>query len=106
MDAIDDDAHTRVFVSSVNLNPEAIVEFFHALTSVSLEELAGTPTARVFALSKIVDVCHHNINRPRIVWTSIWKGLQAAGGDDRAWQGLSEASWTLAAMACHENRWP
>jgi brefeldin A-inhibited guanine nucleotide-exchange protein len=100
LDAIDEDCQSRVFVNSVHLDSETIVEFFHALTTVSLEELAATPSARVFALSKIVEVCHHNMNRPRIVWTIIWKGLQSARLDQRPWLGLSEY---FVDIGCHEN---
>lgn len=98
LDAIDDDVQSRIFVASVNLQPEAIVEFLHALTTVSSEELSGRPTARVFMLSKIVDVCHHNINRPRIVWTGIWKGAHATGEEEQAWRGLSEY---FVDIGCH-----
>ena len=98
MDAIDDDLMSRVFVNSVTLAPDAVVEFFHALTLVSSEELSGRPTPRVFALSKIVDVCHHNMNRPRIVWTGIWKGMPAAEGAVREWRGLSEY---FVDIGCH-----
>ena len=76
MDAIDEDLSSRIFVSSTALTAPAIVELFGALTAVSHEELAGQPAPRVFALSKIVETCHHNMARPRIVWTGIWKGLQ------------------------------
>jgi hypothetical protein len=100
MDAIDEAMQSRIFVSSISLDPEAIVEFFQALTTVSCEELAGKPSARVFALSKIVDVCHHNIDRPRIVWTAIWKGIQAPVGDQKPWRGLSEY---FVDIGCHAN---
>jgi hypothetical protein len=100
MDAIDDDLLTRTFVMSAALDSEAIVEFFHALTSVSLEELAGKPSARVFSLSKIVEVCHHNMMRPRIVWTTLWKGSHDVQRPGDGWRGLSEY---FVDIGCHEN---
>lgn len=95
MDAMDEDVLTRIFVTSAKLDAEAIIDFMRALTTVSAEELRGKPVPRVFMLSKIVEVCHHNMMRPRIVWTTLWKGTP-----DGAWGGLSEY---FVDTGCHDN---
>ena len=103
MDAVEEDLLSRVFEVSDSLDSEAIIEFFHALTTVSLEELSGKPNPRVFLLSKIVDACHHNMMRPRIVWTTLWKGSQDAGDPQpqtAVWQGLSAY---FVEIGCHGN---
>lgn len=100
LEAVDDDILARVVVKSASLGSEAIIEFMHALTTVSLEELSGKPTPRVFALSKIVEACHHNMMRPRIVWTILWKGSNEALQHNDGWHGLSEY---FVDIGCHEN---
>ncbi|KAI3743894.1 hypothetical protein L1987_56961 [Smallanthus sonchifolius] len=65
----------RIFVRSQKLNSEAIVDFVKALCKVSLEELRSTSDPRVFSLTKIVEIAHFNMNRIRLVWTSIWNVL-------------------------------
>lgn len=100
LEAVDDDILARVVVMSASLGSEAIIDFMHALTTVSLEELSGKPTPRVFALSKIVEACHHNMMRPRIVWTILWKGGTDAAQAGDGWRGLSEY---FVDIGCHEN---
>jgi brefeldin A-inhibited guanine nucleotide-exchange protein len=103
MDAVEEELLSRVIEVSDTLDAEAIIEFFHALTTVSLEELSGRPTPRVFALSKIVESCHHNMMRPRIVWTILWKGSQDAADPQPhsgVWQGLSSY---FVDIGCHGN---
>ncbi|KAK9051458.1 hypothetical protein SSX86_028085 [Deinandra increscens subsp. villosa] len=65
----------RIFIRSQKLNSEAIVDFVKALCKVSLEELRSTSNPRVFSLTKIVEIAHYNMNRIRLVWTSIWNVL-------------------------------
>ncbi|KAJ0964164.1 hypothetical protein J5N97_029286 [Dioscorea zingiberensis] len=62
----------RIFMRSQNLNSEAIVDFVKALCKVSMEELRSTANPRVFSLTKIVEIAHYNMNRIRLVWSSIW----------------------------------
>lgn len=56
----------QVFVNSVKLPSEAIVEFFTALCGVSAEELKQVP-ARVFSLTKLVEISYYNMARIRMV---------------------------------------
>ncbi|KAM0048372.1 putative Sec7 domain, mon2, dimerization and cyclophilin-binding domain, Sec7 domain superfamily [Helianthus debilis subsp. tardiflorus] len=65
----------RIFIKSQKLNSEAIVDFVKALCKVSMEELKSTSDPRVFSLTKIVEIAHYNMNRIRLVWTSIWNVL-------------------------------
>ncbi|XP_042389327.1 brefeldin A-inhibited guanine nucleotide-exchange protein 5-like isoform X1 [Zingiber officinale] len=64
----------QVFVNSVKLPSDSIVEFFTALCSVSAEELKQTP-ARVFSLQKLVEISYYNMARIRLVWARIWSVL-------------------------------
>ncbi|XP_020095997.1 brefeldin A-inhibited guanine nucleotide-exchange protein 5 [Ananas comosus] len=64
----------QVFVNSVKLPSDAIVEFFTALCGVSAEELKQTP-ARVFSLQKLVEISYYNMARIRLVWARIWSVL-------------------------------
>ncbi|KAI3701044.1 hypothetical protein L2E82_45687 [Cichorium intybus] len=66
---------SRVFVSSQKLNSEAIVDFVKALCKVSMGELRSTSAPRVFSMTKIVEIAHYNMDRIRLVWTSIWNVL-------------------------------
>ncbi|GJZ38549.1 brefeldin A-inhibited guanine nucleotide-exchange protein 2-like protein [Tanacetum coccineum] len=86
----------RIFTRSQKLNSEAIVDFVKALCKVSMEELRSPTDPRVFSLTKIVEIAyesysfgvkdmqqpcqaarplHYNMNRIRLVWTSIWNVL-------------------------------
>eukprot|EP00249_Psilotum_nudum_P022213 c28418_g2_i1 orf=106-4416(+) len=64
----------QVFINSVKLPSDAIVEFFTALCGVSAEELKQTPP-RVFSLQKLVEISYYNMARIRMVWARIWQVL-------------------------------
>ncbi|XP_073128744.1 brefeldin A-inhibited guanine nucleotide-exchange protein 5 [Henckelia pumila] len=64
----------QVFVNSIKLPSESVVEFFTALCSVSAEELKQVP-ARVFSLQKVVEISYYNMARIRMVWARIWSVL-------------------------------
>jgi guanine nucleotide-exchange factor len=61
----------QVFVNSIRLPSDIIVEFFSALCGVSTEELNQIP-ARVFSLTKLVEISYYNMSRIRMVWAKIW----------------------------------
>ncbi|CAH1424356.1 unnamed protein product [Lactuca virosa] len=61
----------QVFVNSVKLPSESVVEFFTALCNVSAEELKQNP-ACVYSLQKLVEISYYNMARIRIVWARIW----------------------------------
>ncbi|URE01714.1 Guanine nucleotide-exchange protein [Musa troglodytarum] len=65
----------HIFVRSEKLNSEAIISFVKALCKVSMEELRSASDPRVFSLTKIVEIAHYNMNRIRLVWSSIWSVL-------------------------------
>ncbi|GAB2224201.1 hypothetical protein Droror1_Dr00004952 [Drosera rotundifolia] len=65
----------RIFTRSQKLNSEAIIDFVKALCKVSTEELRSASDPRVFSLTKIVEIAHYNMNRIRLVWSSIWHVL-------------------------------
>ncbi|GLT84443.1 hypothetical protein SLE2022_026730 [Rubroshorea leprosula] len=65
----------RIFTRSQKLNSEAIIDFVKALCKVSMEELRSTSDPRVFSLTKLVEIAHYNMNRIRLVWSSIWNVL-------------------------------
>lgn len=56
----------QVFVNSVKLPSDVIVEFFTALCAVSAEELNYAPP-RVFSLTKLVEISYYNMTRIRMV---------------------------------------
>ena len=56
----------QVFVNSVKLPSELVVEFFTALCNVSAQELRQNP-ARVFSLQKLVEISYYNMARIRMV---------------------------------------
>lgn len=64
----------QVFMNSVKLPSDSIVEFVTALCGVSAEELKQTP-ARVFSLQKLVEISYYNMARIRMVWARIWSVL-------------------------------
>ncbi|ONK80046.1 uncharacterized protein A4U43_C01F13190 [Asparagus officinalis] len=65
----------HIFIRSQKLNSEAVIDFVKALCKVSMEELRSTSDPRVFSLTKIVEIAHYNMNRIRLVWSSIWHVL-------------------------------
>ncbi|KAM3384907.1 hypothetical protein ACQJBY_009095 [Aegilops geniculata] len=64
----------QVFVNSVKLPSDSIVEFFDGLCTISAEELKQTPP-RVFSLQKLVEISYYNMARIRLVWARIWSVL-------------------------------
>src|SRR5688572_26268046 len=67
----------RIFTNSVKLSGDAIVHFFNALCSVSLEEVNSSRTSpRMYSLQRIVEIAYYNMSRIRFEWTQIWKILQ------------------------------
>ncbi|XP_057531802.1 brefeldin A-inhibited guanine nucleotide-exchange protein 2 [Amaranthus tricolor] len=65
----------RIFTRSQKLNSEGIIDFVKALCKVSMDELQSASDPRVFSLTKIVEIAHYNMNRIRLVWSSIWNVL-------------------------------
>ncbi|KAL4586003.1 hypothetical protein LXL04_010633 [Taraxacum kok-saghyz] len=65
----------HIFVRSQKLNSQGIVDFVKALCRVSMDELRSASDPRVFGLTKIVEVAHYNMDRIRLIWTSIWNVL-------------------------------
>lgn len=64
----------QVYVNSVKLPSDSVVEFFTALCCISAEELKQFP-ARVFSLQKLVEISYYNMARIRLVWARIWSIL-------------------------------
>ncbi|RAL42676.1 hypothetical protein DM860_009183 [Cuscuta australis] len=64
----------QVFMNSVKLPSESVVEFFTSLCNVSAEELRQLPP-RVFGLQKLVEISYYNMARIRMVWARIWSVL-------------------------------
>jgi hypothetical protein len=56
----------QVFVNSVKLSSESVVEFFTSLCNVSVDELRQYP-ARVYSLQKLVEISYYNMARIRMV---------------------------------------
>lgn len=60
----------QVYVSSSQLDSDAIVAFVRCLASISLDELRDARAPRVFSLTKIVEISHFNMSRIRLVKTT------------------------------------
>ncbi|XP_071487051.1 brefeldin A-inhibited guanine nucleotide-exchange protein 1-like [Diadema antillarum] len=65
----------RIFTSSTRLDGDAIVDFTEALCQVSMEELQSPTGARMFSLTKIVEISYYNMGRVRMQWSRIWSVL-------------------------------
>ncbi|CAG8561265.1 2082_t:CDS:2 [Diversispora eburnea] len=67
----------RIFTNSVKLSGDAIVHFFKALCTVSLEEVnLSRSSPRMYSLQRIVEIAYYNMSRIRFEWSQIWKILQ------------------------------
>ena len=75
-DQIDRSDIDRIYSNSSNLNSEAVIHFVKHLVKVSAVELESAQP-RVFSMQKIVETAAVNMDRVRIVWSQIWKILQA-----------------------------
>lgn len=64
----------RIFTGSVKLDGDAVVEFVKWLCYVSEDELQTSP-ARMYCLTKIVEISYYNMGRIRLQWTRIWNIL-------------------------------
>ena len=65
----------RIFSSSAQLRPDAIVEFVAHLCAVAREELSNRADPQVYSLQKIVEIAYYNMPRVRLVWARIWEVL-------------------------------
>ena len=75
VDKVDVVAIDRIFSSSAQLSPEAIVHFVTNLCAVSREELASPTDPQVYSLQKLVEIAYYNMSRVRYVWARIWEVL-------------------------------
>ena len=64
-----------IIQKTVQLDPEAIIDFITALIQVSSEELKDQENPRKFSLQKLVEVADFNMGRIRFVWQKIWQNL-------------------------------
>ncbi|KAL1128928.1 hypothetical protein AAG570_013462 [Ranatra chinensis] len=65
----------RIFVGSMRLDGDAIVDFVKALCQVCIEELSHTSGPRMFSLQKLVEISYYNMGRIRLQWSRIWQVL-------------------------------
>ena len=63
------------------------MDFVRALCQVSIDELAASPQARMFCLTKLVEISYYNMGRIRLQWSRIWQVL----GDHFNLVGCSQA---------------
>lgn len=56
----------QVYLNSVKLPSEAVLEFFSALCNISAEELKQRP-ARIYSLQKLLEISYYNMARIRMV---------------------------------------
>jgi len=72
---VDQNKIDLIIQRSVNLDPEAIIDFITNLCMVSKEELSDVENPRKFSLQRIVEVADFNMGRIRFVWAKIWATL-------------------------------
>lgn len=89
---------SRIYTRSQKLNSEAIIDFVKALCKVSMEELRSPSDPRVFSLTKIVEIAHYNMNRIRLVWSSIWNVLSDFFVDIGCSENLSIAIFAMDSL--------
>ena len=65
----------QIFQNSVNLDPEAIIQFIESLSRCSKRELGDLANPRKFSLQALVEVADLNMVRIRFVWSKIWEML-------------------------------
>jgi brefeldin A-inhibited guanine nucleotide-exchange protein len=65
----------QIFQNSVNLDPEAIIQFIESLSRCSKRELGDLTNPRKFSLQALVEVADLNMVRIRFVWSKIWEML-------------------------------
>ena len=88
-----------IFSSTAGLDGGAIVEFVYALCAVSLEELrASAEHPRIFSLQKIVEISELNMDRIRIVWSSVWVPLSAYFNEVGCHDSLSVAMYAIDSL--------
>jgi brefeldin A-inhibited guanine nucleotide-exchange protein len=75
VEKVDVVAIDRIFSSSAQLRPDAIVEFVAHLCAVAREELSNRADPQVYSLQKIVEIAYYNMPRVRLVWARIWEVL-------------------------------
>lgn len=98
VDKVDVVAIDRIFSSSAQLNPDAIVHFVTHLCAVSREELSNLADPQVYSLQKIVEIAYYNMPRVRLVWARIWEVLGEFFTEVGQHQNLSIAMYAVDSL--------
>ncbi|KAJ1952787.1 guanine nucleotide exchange protein for ADP-robosylation factor, partial [Linderina pennispora] len=107
----------RLFTSSVHLSGSGITDFVRALSNVAWSEIATTyrienpqpskrrgstqlqvPPARLFSLTKIVEISYYNMERIRVEWSQIWAILGPLFDRVGAYQDTRAALFALDSL--------
>ncbi|KAJ1946521.1 guanine nucleotide exchange protein for ADP-robosylation factor, partial [Linderina macrospora] len=115
----------RLFTSSVHLSGSGITDFVRALSDVAWGEIAATyrvdapsssattnnnrrrresaaqvqvPPARLFSLTKIVEISYYNMERIRVEWSQIWAILGPLFDRVGAYQDTRAALFALDSL--------
>ena len=83
---------------SVNLDPDAIIDFITNLCQVSREELADLDNPRKFSLQRLVEVADFNMGRIRFVWQKIWQSLSEHFNAVGSHQNLNVALYAIDSL--------
>ena len=74
--SIDNSSIDRIFVNSVHLPWESLLEIIDFLCEISKNELKDIKKPRIFCLQKIVEVADFNMDRIKLIWSKMWNKIR------------------------------
>lgn len=76
IESIDNSAIDRIFLNSIQLPWESLLELIDYLCEISQKELKNIDKPRVFCLQKLVEVADFNMDRIKIIWSKMWNKIK------------------------------
>lgn len=75
-ESIDNSSIDRIFVNSVHLSWESLLEMIDFLCEISKEELKDVKKPKIFCLQKLIEVADFNMDRIKIIWSKVWNKIK------------------------------
>lgn len=75
-ESIDNSSLDRIFVNSVHLSWESLLEMIDFLCEISKEELKDVKKPKIFCLQKLIEVADFNMDRIKIIWSKVWNKIK------------------------------
>jgi len=76
LESIDNSSIDRIFLNSVQLPWESLLEMIDFLCEISKNELKDPKKPRIFCLQKLVEVADFNMDRIKIIWSKMWNKIK------------------------------